>query len=171
MSGTAEKTDPALWDTIKSEVTEADKGGKPGQWSARKAQLATAEYKKAGGGYTGRKSEDNHLRQWTKEEWGTKSGRKSGASGERYLPKAAREHLTADEYRRTTAKKRRDTKKGAQFSAQPADVAAKTGRYRWNGQTDRTQSRAELYAEARKRNVPGRSKMDRAALAKALQAT
>jgi hypothetical protein len=27
------------------------KGGDPGEWSARKAQLLASEYKKAGGGY------------------------------------------------------------------------------------------------------------------------
>ncbi len=123
---TADKTDPALWDKVKAEVTEGDKGGKPGQWSARKAQLAVNEYKHEGGGYEGGKSPDNHLAQWTREEWGTKSGAESGKTGERYLPKEAREALTDQEYKRTTAKKRADTAKGKQFSAQPKDVAAKT---------------------------------------------
>ena len=31
----------------------ATRGGKAGQWSARKAQLLASEYKKAGGGYRG----------------------------------------------------------------------------------------------------------------------
>ena len=44
MSATAKKTDPALWEKVKKEVTESDKGGKPGQWSARKAQAATKAY-------------------------------------------------------------------------------------------------------------------------------
>ena len=86
------KTNPKLWDTVKKKVTAADKGGKPGQWSARKAQLAVGEYKAEGGGYEGKKSADNHLSQWTHEEWGTKSGKESGKTGERYLPKAAREN-------------------------------------------------------------------------------
>ena len=50
MAGVARKSDPALWESVKSEVTAGDKGGQPGQWSARKAQLATAEYKRRGGG-------------------------------------------------------------------------------------------------------------------------
>ena len=29
------------------------------------------------------------LRSWTKQEWGTKSGKKSSETGERYLPKKA----------------------------------------------------------------------------------
>ena len=74
------------------------------------------------------------LRKWTKEEWGTKSGKNSTegpkATGERYLPKKAREALSKEEYARTSAKKREDTKKGKQFSKQPESVAKKTARFR-----------------------------------------
>ena len=34
-----------------SAIKAGSKGGKPGQWSARKAQLLASRYKKAGGGY------------------------------------------------------------------------------------------------------------------------
>ena len=163
MATTATKTDPALWDKVKQEVTAGDKGGEKDEWSARKAQLAVAEYKKRGGGYKGRKDPHNHLAEWTHEEWGTKSGAKSGDTHERYLPKAAREALSDDEYKRTTAKKRADTKQGRQHSAQPRDVAKKTAPYREHPQT-----KAALYAEARKRGLPGRSKMSRAELERAL---
>lgn len=37
----------ALFETIKA----GTKGGDPGEWSARKAQLLAMEYKKKGGGY------------------------------------------------------------------------------------------------------------------------
>ena len=37
----------ALFERIKAKT----KGGDPGEWSARKAQLLANEYKKAGGGY------------------------------------------------------------------------------------------------------------------------
>ena len=94
MSETAERTDPALWEEVKQEVTAGSKGGRPGQWSARKAQLAVAQYKKRGGGYRGAHDPDNALHRWTKEDWGTRSGEESGKTGERYLPKAAREELT-----------------------------------------------------------------------------
>ncbi len=104
---------------MKTEVTKGDKGGKPGQWSARKAQLAVNEYKHEGGGYKGEKAPDNHLVEWQHEDWGTKSGAESGKTGERYLPKEAREALTDGDYQRTTAKKRADSAKGKQFSAQP----------------------------------------------------
>ena len=32
-------------------LQELKKGGRPGQWSARKAQMLASAYKKAGGGY------------------------------------------------------------------------------------------------------------------------
>ncbi|NEU13071.1 hypothetical protein G3T14_13105 [Methylobacterium sp. BTF04] len=167
MSGSAEKTDPKLWDRIKTKVTESDKGGKPGQWSARKAQAATKAYKEAGGGYAGAKSKDNHLKQWTDEDWDTKSGAKSGDTGERYLPKKARAAVSDDEYARTTRKKRADTAKGRQFSKQPDDVAKKTAAAREG--TKKT-TKAALLAEARKRKIPGRSTMSKDDLEKALSA-
>lgn len=134
---TAEKTDPRKWEKVKKQVTASDKGGKPGQWSARKAQMAVAEYKKEGGGYRGKKTEANHLTQWTKEEWGTKSEKGSGKTGERYLPKKVRESLTEEQYARTTAKKRQDTAKGKQFSAQPTDVAKRATAARKGAPTTR----------------------------------
>ena len=74
------------------------------------------------------------LKKWTKEEWGTKSGKPSTqgkkATGERYLPKKAREALTSKEYAATTKKKRADTAKGKQHSAQPKKIAKKTRSYR-----------------------------------------
>ena len=36
---------------IFNRIKAGDKGGKPGQWSARKAQMLAVAYKKAGGGY------------------------------------------------------------------------------------------------------------------------
>ena len=52
------------------------------------------------------------------------------ATGERYLPKKARESLSDEEYARSTAKKRAAMRKGKQFSKQPDDVAKKTSKYR-----------------------------------------
>lgn len=168
MSSIAERTDPELWERVKKKVTAGSKGGEKGEWSARKAQLAVAEYKKAGGGYKGKKRADNSLRQWTDEDWGTKSGKKSGDTHERYLPKQARAALSKDEYARTTAKKRADTKKGKQHSKQPDDVATKSAKYRHDGKAEPT--KAELYERAKKRKIGGRSKMSKAELAKALDA-
>ena len=128
-------TKPGLRESIKNRVLAGSKGGRPGQWSARKAQLVAQQYKKAGGGYTGSKSKkQKSLSKWTKEEWGTRSGKPSTqgskATGERYLPKKARQALTKKEYAKTSAKKRRDTRSGKQFSKQPKSIAKKTARYR-----------------------------------------
>ena len=128
-------TKPELRERIKKKVMASGKGGKPGQWSARKAQIVAQEYKKAGGGYSGSKtSKQKSLSKWTKEDWGTKSGKPSTqgskATGERYLPKKARESLSDSEYAKTSAKKREDLRKGKQFSKQPKPIAKKTARYR-----------------------------------------
>ena len=42
------RTNEALWKRIVASVKAGSKGGRAGQWSARKAQLATQRYKKAG---------------------------------------------------------------------------------------------------------------------------
>jgi hypothetical protein len=44
-------TKPALRKRLFNRIKAGTKGGKAGQWSARKAQLLATEYKKAGGGY------------------------------------------------------------------------------------------------------------------------
>jgi len=80
------------------------------------------------------KKSQQSLKNWTNEDWGTKSGKPSTqgpkATGERYLPKKARESLSSAEYAATSAKKREDTKKGKQFSKQPKGIAQKTARHR-----------------------------------------
>ena len=44
-------TKPEMRKRMFSAIKAGSKGGNPGQWSARKAQLLAARYKKAGGGY------------------------------------------------------------------------------------------------------------------------
>lgn len=80
------------------------------------------------------KAPQKSLKKWTKENWGTKSGKPStqgkNATGERYLPKKAREALTPAEYAATTRAKRKGTKAGKQFVAQPKKIAKKTAKHR-----------------------------------------
>ena len=128
-------TKPEARERIKNRIMAGSKGGNPGQWSARKAQLLTQAYEKAGGGYSGAKTEkQKSLSKWTKEKWGTKSGKPSTqgskATGERYLPEKARKSLTAAEYAATTKAKREGTKAGKQFVKQPKAIAKKTARSR-----------------------------------------
>jgi len=44
-------TKPALRKRIFEKIKAGGKGGKPGQWSARKSQMLAKEYKAQGGGY------------------------------------------------------------------------------------------------------------------------
>ena len=44
-------TKPALRKRIFNRIKAGNKGGRPGQWSARKAQMLALAYKRAGGGY------------------------------------------------------------------------------------------------------------------------
>lgn len=129
------RTDEPKWKRIVASVKAGGKGGNPGQWSARKAQLASQRYKKSGGGYSGPKTAaQKSLSKWTDEKWGTKSGKPSTqgpkATGERYLPKKARQALSSREYAATTKAKRKGTAQGKQFVKQPKRIAKKTARYR-----------------------------------------
>ena len=125
----AKKKNPELWSRIVSSVKSGTKGGDAGQWSARKAQIAVAKYKEAGGKYVGNKSESNSLSKWTKQEWTTKSGKPSKETGERYLPKKAIEALSSSEYAATTRAKRMGGGTGSVVD-QPKGIAKKTAKYR-----------------------------------------
>jgi len=128
---TATKSKPKLWKRIVARIkSQASHGTRAGQWSGRKAQAAVKAYKKAGGSYSGGKKSSNSLSKWSKQKWRTKSGKKSSKTGERYLPAKAIKSLSAREYARTTAKKRKDKAKGKQFSKQPKSIARKTKAYR-----------------------------------------
>jgi hypothetical protein len=123
-------TDVELWERIKKRVTAGEKGGKAGQWSAIKAMIASKEYKAAGGGYVGKPNPRKGLLKWIGEDWRTKSGGKSLETGERFLPAKAIAALTPAQYKRTSDIKRRDLKKGKQFSKQPKDIEDIADRFR-----------------------------------------
>lgn len=128
--GVATKTKPKLWESIVARVkSENIAGTAAGKWSARKSQVAIARYKKAGGGYKGKKSSSNSMSKWNKQEWSTASGKNSDGK-RRYLPKAAFKKMSKKEIAATNKKKAADTKKGKQFSSQPKKIAKKTKRYR-----------------------------------------
>ena len=113
-------TDPQLRARLKDEIQAGDRGGRPGQWSARKAQLLVKEYEKAGGGYTdaGHRTErQRHLQQWQEQDWHTAGG-DADARGDdgtaRYLPDVAWKLLSAQE-REATERPKKDA--DAQFVA------------------------------------------------------
>ena len=125
----AKKSNPAKWKRIVAAVKAGSKGGRPGQWSARKAQIAVARYKKSGGGYKGAKKKSNSLSKWSKQKWRTSDGKPSKGK-KRYLPDAAWKSLSAAEKRATNRAKAKGNKKGKQFVKQPKRIAKKVRRYR-----------------------------------------
>ncbi|KAL1603924.1 hypothetical protein SLS60_005516 [Paraconiothyrium brasiliense] len=116
-------TDPELRNEVKEEIQAGDKGGAPGQWSARKAQMMASEYKQRGGGYTTDEKDDKakHLDSWTKEEWQTKEGsgnaKQEDGTEKRYLPKKAWEQMSEKEKGETDQKKQEESKEGKQYVA------------------------------------------------------
>jgi hypothetical protein len=120
-SAASRYTRPELRERLKKKLQASDKGGRPGQWSARKSQLLAQEYKKAGGGYRGGKdAKQKSLESWTKEEWQTKEGgtrARRGRTTARYLPKKAWARLSDSEKRSTDTKKRAASRRGKQFVA------------------------------------------------------
>ena len=76
------------------------------------------------------KKSQRSLKNWGKQKWRTKSGKKSSVTGERYLPEKAIKNLTAQEYASTTRAKRKAMKAGKQVAKQPKKIAKKTARFR-----------------------------------------
>ena len=76
------------------------------------------------------KATQKSLKDWSDQKWRTKSGKPSSKTGERYLPEAAINALSAAEYAATTRAKRAGKSAGKQFVAQPKTIAKKTARYR-----------------------------------------
>ena len=131
---TATKKNPSLWKRIVSEVKASSKGGPSGVWSARKAQLATARYKKAGGGYSGKKSSSNSLAKWTKQDWKTSDGSPSRKPGrksvKRYLPAKAWKSMSAKEKAAANRSKSAGDKKGKAVVSLPKNLKKKVARHR-----------------------------------------
>jgi len=126
---TATKKDPAKWKRIVASVKSGTAGGDPGEWSARKAQLATQQYKASGGGYVGPKKADNSLAKWTDQKWRTSDGTPSEGK-KRYLPDKAWGSLSKNEVASTNRAKAVGNKAGKQFVPQPKAVAQKAERHR-----------------------------------------
>ena len=114
------------------------------------------------------KKSQKSLLSWGDEDWGTKSGKPSGKTGERYLPKAARESLSDSEYAATTAKKRKDTAAGKQFSKQPKKIAEDTAKFRMakGGKADGRLKRAGVSGYNKPKRTPNHPKKSHIVVAK-----
>ena len=141
----ADYTEPELRARLKEEIKAGERGGRPGQWSARKSQLLTTEYEKAGGGYRheGRRTESQqHLQEWTKQDWHTADGSTDARAEDgtaRYLPDAAWQLLSPDERRATDREKQQgetqhvantEAARQARKAAELIDVSAAEARER-----------------------------------------
>ena len=111
-------TKPALRERLKRKIMAGSKGGRAGQWSARKSQMLVKQYESAGGGYKkpkGRTKAQRSLSRWTKQEW--EAAGKDGV----YLPKRAISALKSTSKGRAklaaaNRAKRRATSKGQQVA-------------------------------------------------------
>lgn len=123
-------TKPALRERLKAKILRGSKGGRAGQWSARKAQLLAHEYEAAGGGYSGKRSAaQKHLKRWGTEKWTTRDGKpaKRGKTMARYLPKSAWNKLSSSQRKATDQKKRKASRAGKQ-NVRNTKAAARAGR-------------------------------------------
>ena len=116
----AEPKNKALYERVKKRI-KARLASKGQRWSARASQQLVNEYKKAGGKYSGSKS-NSKLKEWDKEEWVAINstgkiigacGAKKTKSGKQYrcLPKKKANSLTKAERAATAKKKLKNPKK------------------------------------------------------------
>jgi hypothetical protein len=127
-------TKPGMRKALFERIKAGGKGGAPGQWSARKAQMLGSAVQEIRRGLQRLKAPQKSLKDWTDQKWRTKSGKPSTqgpkATGERYLPESAIKSLSPAEYAATSRAKRAGKAKGKQFVKQPKSIARKTAGFR-----------------------------------------
>ena len=172
-------TKPDLRRQIKEEIMASDKGGQPGQWSARKSQLLVHEYEKQGGDY--KKSEKDEaaksLEEWSEQDWQTEVGddrARQGKVTKRYLPKAVWDSLSESEKREAERIKEAASRQGVQHVEwTPAIQKAMQKMEQEDAAHDDSgheQTQHELYEKAKQLRISGRSKMNRSELLEAIEA-
>jgi hypothetical protein len=164
-------TNPELREKLKEQIKQSGKGGKPGQWSARKSQMLVQEYEKHGGGYRkGRKDEQaKSLEDWTSENWQTREGEARARKGDktkRYLPEKAWKQLSDEEAAKTDRRKQEASKQGRQYV--PNTEEARQARREVIGGSAEPSER-QLHELAKSLRIPGRSKMSKAQLKRAIR--
>jgi len=130
-------TKPGMRKRIFNRIKAGGKGGNPGQWSARKAQMLAKAYKDAGGGYkqdggyvaqSGMRAPQKSLKNWGDQDWDyiSKGDEKKPKSERgRYLPKSVRASLTPAQKASENRKKRAASRAGRQNAKYSKDVANK----------------------------------------------
>lgn len=119
-------TRPNLRERLKEEIKEAPKGGRRGQWSARKSQLLAQAYEQEGGRYKGKKTDSQRsLAQWTAQDWQTVDAKgRARRSGEmhRYLPAKVWRMLSPSERKQAERTKLETDSRGRQVARWPKAV-------------------------------------------------
>ena len=158
-------TKPDLRREIKEEIKQSDKGGKPGQWSARKSQLLVQEYEKQGGGYKKDKKDEaaQSLEEWGEQNWQTKEGegraRQDGTK--RYLPEKVWEKLSDEEQKEAEQTKKEASQRGDQYVKWTPAIKRAMQEAGYTSNEDSELTKQELYEEAKALDVSDRSKMNK----------
>lgn len=160
-------TKPELRRELKAKLKKGDKGGEPGQWSARKSQMLVQQYEKNGGGYKKDKKDDDarSLEDWSEQHWQTRDGsanadRKDGMK--RYLPADAWALLQEKDQDKAERSKAKVDNKNEQFADWPQavrDVMAELDYISGEDSTGLTKD--YLLERARELDVSGRSTMNK----------
>ena len=167
-------TKPDLRREIKEEIKESDKGGSPGQWSARKSQLLVQEYEKQGGGYKKDEKDEaaKSLEEWGEQNWQTAEGegqaRQDGKT-KRYLPEEVWKKLSESEKQEAKRSKEKASKQGEQYVEWTPAIKRAMRKAGYSVDDDEEPTKQELYEQAQKLNISGRSKMNKDELIKAIR--
>ncbi len=165
-------TDPDLRRRVKDELMQSDKGGKPGQWSARKSQMLAREYEAQGGGYIGEKDERaRSLDEWTEQDWQTEEGdewAREGNTTKRYLPKKVWDMLSDEEKEEAERVKEEASRKGEQHVEWTPAVKRAMEKLEQDGNGKSGNSKQDLLEQAKKLEIKGRSKMNKGELQQAI---
>ena len=166
-------TKPDLRRQIKDELMQSDKGGKPGQWSARKSQLLVQEYEKQGGGY---KKDDKDeaaesLEAWGEQDWQTQDGKQARQDGKtkRYLPKEVWQRLSESEKKEAEEIKQKASKGGQQYVEWTPAIKRAMAEAGYSDSDSDDATKQELYEKAQELDIDGRSQMNKAELQEAVE--
>ena len=162
-------THPELRRQLKEEILKSDKGGKPGQWSARKSQLLVREYEKQGGDYKQAEKDEaaKSLEEWSEQDWQTEEREDRAREGKvtkRYLPSSVWDKLSDKEKQEAEETKEQASKEGKQHVEWTPAIKRAIHEVKDGSEP----SKRELYEQAKALNIEGRSKMSKDELLKAI---
>ncbi len=166
-------TKPQLRRDIKHEIMAGDKGGDPGQWSARKSQLLVHEYEKRGGGYKNDKKDAaaKSLEAWSDQAWQTRDGSANADRPDgmkRYLPEAVWALLLEADQKEAEQSKAKADDKDKQFADWPEAVRNVMHELGYTDGSGLGVSKEYLSRRAAELEIDGRSSMTKDELREAI---